>query len=352
MAVQKALGSDAQPTLWVGNQEGPEARLVEREHIPFASIPAGKLHGMALQTLPSNVWQLAQGVSASRRILREFQPDVLFFTGGFIAAPMAAASRGMPSVVYVPDIEPAWALKFISRFASRICLTVDESRRYFPNDGRVVVTGYPTRPELVPGDRETARQKLGLREDLPTLLVMGGSTGARTINQAVIAALPSLLEHCQVIHVTGQIDWPEIQAIPATLPPSKAWRYMPFPYLHEEMASALTCADLVVSRAGASTLGEYTLFGLPAILVPYPHAWRYQKVNADYLSGHGAAIVLPDEELSSALLPVVLELFGDPERLETMRKAARALAHPNAAERLANQIRELAGQAPRQGETA
>ncbi len=349
MAVQKALGADAQPTLWVGSQEGPEGRLVERAGIPFATIPSGKLHGMAPQTLPGNLWQMARGVSASRRILREFKPDVLLFTGGFIAAPMALAAIGKPSLVYVPDIEPAWALKFISRFASRICLTVDESQRYFPNDDRVVVTGYPLRPELITENRGASRKKLNLREDLPTLLVMGGSTGARTINQAVIASLPGLLEHCQVIHVTGQIDWPEIQVIPATLPASTAWRYLPFPYLHEEMGSALASADLVISRAGASTLGEYPLFELPAILVPYPHAWRYQKVNAEYLSNQGAAVVLQDEDLSSTLLPTVLKLFGDRERLESMRQAAKALARPNAAERLADQIRELAGEAPKQG---
>ncbi len=349
MAVHQALGSDAQSTLWVGTQEGPEARLVERAAIPFAAIPAGKLHGMALRTLPSNLWQLARGVAASRRILREFKPDVLLFTGGFVAAPMALAAMGRPMLEFVPDIEPAWALKFISRFARRICVTVEESKRFFPNDDRVVTTGYPLRAELVSQEKEAARKKIGLRENLPTLLVMGGSTGARSINQSVIQALPELLQSCQVIHVTGQIDWPAIQVIPATLPAAQAWRYLPFPYLHEEMGSALASADLVVSRAGGSTLGEYPLFGLPAILVPYPHAWRYQKVNADYLSSKGAALVLQDEDLSTALLPTVLDLFADQERLESMRRAAASLARPQAAERLADQIRELAGEAPKQG---
>lgn len=320
-----------------------------RANIPFASIPAGKLHGMAPQTLPGNLWQLARGTAASRRILRDFKPDVLLFTGGFIAAPMALAAMGKPSLVFVPDIEPAWALKFISRFARRICLTVDDSRRYFPNDNRVVVTGYPLRAELVAEKRAEARKKLNLHEDLPTLLVIGGSTGARTINQAVISALPALLAHCQVIHLTGQADWPAIQSVPATLTESTARRYLPFPYLHEEMGSALASADLVVSRAGASTLGEYPLFALPAILVPYPHAWRYQKVNAEYLSSRGAAVVLQDEDLSTALLPTVLALYSDRGRLESMRQAASALARPNAAERLADQIRELAGEAPSQG---
>ncbi len=351
MAVQKALGSDAQPTLWVGSQEGPEARLVERAGIPFASIPAGKLHGMAPRTLPSNLWGLARGVAASRRILREFRPDVLLYTGGFIAAPMALAAVGKPALVFVPDIEPGWALKFISRFASRICLSTDKSRRFFSNDQRCIVTGYPVRPELKPSNREKAREKLGLREDMPTLLVMGGSTGAHSINQAVIAALPELLQRCQVIHVTGQIDWPEIKVIPATLPASTAWRYLPFPYLYEEMSDALSCADLVVSRAGASILGEYPLFELPAILVPYPHAWRYQKMNAEYLSKRGAAVVMQDEALAQALVPTIFELFGNSERLESMRQAARVMAHPRAAERLANQIRELAGEAPKQGGT-
>lgn len=345
VSVLKALGDEARPVLWIGGQEGPEARLVERAEIPFASIPAGKLHGMSVTALPRNLWQLAQGAAAAGRILREFRPDVMFFTGGYVAAPVALAGRGIPSLVYVPDVEPAWALKFISRFASRICLTVEDSRRYFPHDQRVRVTGYPVRPELTAFDRAEARKQLGLHENLPTLLVMGGSTGARPINQAIISVLPQLLEHCQVIHVTGQIDWSEIQPIPAGLPASLAWRYLPHPYLHEEMGKALASADLVISRAGGSTLGEYPLFALPAILAPYPHAWRYQKVNAGYLSSHGAAIVLPDDRLPTELLPLVLSLFADRARLDAMRQAAAALARPHAAERLADQVRELSGKA-------
>ena len=239
----------------------------------------------------------------ARRLVHSFQPQVMLFTGGFVAVPVALAGRlGMGSrarnLLYVPDIEPGLALKTLARFASRIAVTVAESREYFGAHKDVVVAGYPTRPELQPMAPAAARQTFGLAADLPTLLVLGGSKGARSINRAILASLPGLLQEMQVLHVTGQLDWSEVEAARVKLaestPPQLLSRYQIYPYLHEEMAAAFSAADLLVSRAGASTLGELPLFGLPAILVPYPHAWRYQQVNAQYLAEHGAAEIIQD----------------------------------------------------------
>ena len=121
-------------------------------------------------------------------------------------------------------------------------------------------------------------------------------------------------------------------------------QYHAFPYLHEEMGAALAASDLVISRAGASVLGEYPLLGLPAVLVPYPHAWRYQKVNADYLANHGAAIVLEDDRLKKDLPQMVQLLLKDPSKQESMRDAMRTLANPQAARQIASQLFELAGE--------
>jgi UDP-N-acetylglucosamine--N-acetylmuramyl-(pentapeptide) pyrophosphoryl-undecaprenol N-acetylglucosamine transferase len=164
-----------------------------------------------------------------------------------------------------------------------------------------------------------------------------------------LAALPELLKEMQVIHISGQRDWAEIEAARAELasklvPGSLVDRYRAFPYLHEEIGAALTAADLVLSRAGASVLGEFPLFGLPAILVPYPYAWRYQQVNANYLAQKGAALVLPDEELADRLLVVVQELMRDQPRREAMRQAMRALAQPEAAKAVAQVIDSLVGE--------
>ena len=177
------------------------------------------------------------------------------------------------------------------------------------------------------------------------LLVSGGSKGARSINRAVLANLTRLLPQAQVVHLTGQLDWPEVEAAARSLPPELAPAYHAMPYLHE-MGAALAAADLVISRAGASTLGEYPQFALPAILVPYPYAWRYQKVNASYLARQNAAVIVEDSALPEQLLPTVLGLLADETRLEGMRRAMAALARPQAADDLACLVEELAGIPP------
>lgn len=325
-----------------------EAELVNRQGVPYTAIPAAGVHGVGLRALPGNAVKLVKGVLASRRVLRQFQPDVLLFTGGYVAAPMAVAARKLPALLYTPDIEPGLALKFLARFARVIAVTAPDSRAFFPKNSRIEVSGYPTRLELSRHERAEARASLNLLPDQPVVLVTGGSKGARSINRAVTANLPTLLEIAQVVHLSGELDWPEVQAFQNALAPELAARYHAMPYLHD-MGAALASADIVVSRAGASTLGEYPLFGLPAILVPYPYAWRYQKVNAAYLVEKGAARMIVDDQLSQQLVPALRELLDHPARLEAMRTAMKSLAHPQASQQLAALVRELAGASPRKG---
>jgi UDP-N-acetylglucosamine:LPS N-acetylglucosamine transferase len=146
-----------------------------------------------------------------------------------------------------------------------------------------------------------------------------------------------------LIHISGEPDWQTVKKAREQLPAEAAARYHAMPYLHE-MGAALAAADLVVSRAGASSLGEYPLFGLPAILVPYPHAWRYQKVNADYLTRRGAAVILQDHRLNDELLPTLNVLMENPNKLKAMRAAMFELSHPRAAEKIASTVIELAGE--------
>lgn len=346
LAVLQASGCNAEQVLWVGGKGGMEADLVQRTGIPFQTIPAAGVHGVGLRTLPGNLWSLAKGFVAAKRILRQFRPDVLFFTGGYVAVPMALAGWRIPSVLYVPDIEPGLALKVLARFADTIAVTAEESRKFFSPRKTIAVTGYPTRPELSAEDRSSARQALGLSEDLPVLLVFGGSKGARSINRALLPLLPALLMQTQVVHISGTLDWDEVQQAQAALPADLLPHYHAFSYLHTEaMAQALASADLAVSRAGASTLGEYPLFGLPSVLVPYPYAWRYQKVNADYLVKQGAAVMIEDARLNEQLLNTVETLLGNPDRLNVMRSAARAQAHPLAARQIAALVEEAARKA-------
>lgn len=338
----QATHPDVEP-LWVGSRGGMEADLVAKAGVPFESIPAAGLHGVGLRALPGNFWQLLRGLVAARGVLRRFQPDALFFTGGYVAIPMALAGLRIPSLVYVPDIEPGLALQVLARIADRIVVTTENSRRYFRHrDDRVVVTGYPVRSDLMAWTEEDAYRTFDFSPDLPTLLVTGGSLGALSINQALAAILPALLPEMQIIHLTGRYTWNRFKDAGDQLSPALAARYRVYPYLHDEMGAALTIADMILCRAGASTLGELPQFGLPAILVPYPHAWRYQKVNADYLVERGAARIIPDDELDQRLKPIVFDLIRDRDRLISMREKMKSLAQPDAAARIGQLLLDVA----------
>jgi len=318
-----------------------EVDLVNRAGIPYRSIPAAGVHGVDLKALPGNLLQLARGTWASFRILREFKPDVLFFTGGYVAVPMALAGQNIPILLYIPDIEPGLALRALARFADCITATASDTQSYLHK--KVVVTGYPLRPDLSAWDRKQARSELGLVSDKPVLLVTGGSKGARAINKAILANLSKFLELAEVIHISGQLDWEEVKEAAGSLWANQKSHYHIFPYLHE-MGQALAAADLVISRAGASTLGEYPFFELPAILVPYPYAWRYQKVNADHLARHRAAIIIEDSRLQIELLDTVRVLLENPGKRERMRVVMSSLSKPDAALEIANELTELAGE--------
>jgi UDP-N-acetylglucosamine--N-acetylmuramyl-(pentapeptide) pyrophosphoryl-undecaprenol N-acetylglucosamine transferase len=248
---------------------------------------------------------------------------------------MALAARRWPSVLYVPDIEPGLALKTLARFADQIAITAPESSEYLPRRVPVTVTGYPTRLDLTRLDKSEARKQLGLDSKSPVVLVFGGSKGARSINQAILNDLETLLKQAQVVHITGQTDWENLKQAAGRLPKALRSRYHAYPYLHDEMGAALAAADLTACRAGASTLGELPLFGLPAILIPYPHAWRYQKVNADYLAKQGAALVLEDAVLGVELHRTINKLLNDPNQLKSMGSAMKSLAVKDAAGKIA-----------------
>jgi len=328
-------------TLWVGGEGGMEETLVKRQGIEFQTIPAAGLHGVGLASLPGNLIKLARGWLAARNVLKEFMPDVLFFTGGYVAVPMALAGRSLPSLLYVPDIEPGAALKSLAGFSNAIAVTTAQSQRYF--NKQVIETGYPLRADLALWTQETAHRHLDIIGDKPVLLVFGGSKGARSINMAVLNDLTALLERFEIVHLTGELDWIFVKHQREQLPKDLASRYHAMPYLHD-MGAALAVADLVVSRAGASILGEYPLFGLPAVLVPYPHAWRYQKVNADYLTYRGAAVILEDRLLKKELLNTLNVLLDNPNKLQAMRAAMYEQSHPRAAEKIAGLLMELAGE--------
>ncbi len=290
------------------------------------------------------------GLGQALTTVDRFRPQVCFVTGGYVCVPVALASRlrGVPVLIYLPDMTPGLAVRWLSKLAQRVAVSFEEVTPFF--GAKAVVTGYPVRPELLEAvaDRAVSRTRLfqalgGVDEpELPLLLVFGGSRGARSINLAVWAELTRLLPHAHVVHVVGTRDWPMLADHRPSLPAELAHRYHPVDYLHQAMAWALAAADLVVSRAGASILGEFPVAGLPAVLVPLPIAGGHQEPNARKLVEAGGAVLVRDEDLKEALAPTVLALLADPERRAAMRRSLQALARPQAAQAIADQILALA----------
>ncbi len=338
----RALGVAENDLLWIGAQGEMEETLVRRAGLRLETIPGGPIVGVPLPTRARNALKLARGAAAADGHLRRFRPGVMFMTGGYVAAPVALAARrrGVPIVIYLPDVEPGSTIRLVVPLARRVAATTDGSRAYVPAE-KLVVTGYPVRADVRAAralSKAEALATFDLAAGRPTLFVFGGSRGARNINRALMAALPALLPQAQIIHVSGELTWPEVEAHAATLPPELRAFYRPYAYLHDEMGAAFRAADLALARAGASMLGECPAFGLPSILVPLTFAWRYQKVNADYLSERGAAVQLLDETLGDTLSATVQEILFDRERLARMAAAAAALDKPDAAADLARLI--------------
>jgi len=329
----------------VGAQGEIEETLVPRAGMRLATMVGGGLHGVGLVRFVRNLFRLGRGFVQAWRILGRFRPDVVFLTGGYVSVPVALVAwlRRWPILVYLPDVEPGRAIQLLSRIATQVAVTVEASGQYLPAN-KVVVTGYPLRPQFQRvklAGKQAAKAHFGIPSADSVLLVFGGSRGAQSINRALGTILERVLAHMHVIHISGRSDAEACQIRRDALSESARTRYHLFDYVHD-IAQAFAAADLVVARAGAATLAEFPFLGLPAILVPYPYAWRYQKVNADYLAERGAAIRLDDKDMDEQLWPLIKALLGDEARLQEMSDNAHVLARPDAAARLADLLTELA----------
>ncbi|MFD3162481.1 glycosyltransferase [Herpetosiphon sp. NSE202] len=349
------INANVKPQLrYIGSVDGMEGDLVKREStIPFVGLPAAAMRGRNPIQMLKNAGVLIKGVLAARSLLRRERPAAILGTGGYVCVPLfvAAALERVPTLLYLPDIVPGWAGRVLARLATRIAVTFDDSKRYLPAH-KVVETGYPVRGEVFNQDKAACRALFGLNDQLPVLLVYGGSRGARSINQAVAALLSDLLELAQVVHVCGRNgDEPWLREAQAKLSPEQASRYHLYPYLHADaersMSAAFGAADFALSRAGASTMAELPAAGIGSILVPLTMV--KQEYNAAALADRGAAISIPDEAMLGSGEPTQGRLWRElsavlssPARLQTMAQRSASLAQPDAGARLASEWLALA----------
>ena len=319
--------------LLVSEKEIDALALSEGANFPFEKLPTVGLPSPFSPTVFGFVRRFGQSLSLCRSIYRKFKPQVVLGMGGFTStAPvLAGRMRGVSTFIHESNAVPGKANRLTARMVRAVLLGFKECAPFFPKV-RTEVTGTPTRNELRRIDRRVARQELGLRDDLPTLLVMGGSQGASGINQALIKSLP-LLQGVpfQVIHLSGSRDERLVadnyrrENIPAFVAA-----------FHHRMEEVYSAADFAIARAGAASLAELAVFALPGILIPFPYAADdHQTRNAEIFVRAGSAILLKESEISGDVLArKIKELIGDTQKLRRMSENCSRLAPKDAANRV------------------
>lgn len=354
LAVAKQLREEYQAEiLFLGSDDGLETEIVPMENFRLATIKAGKLRRYVSWQTITGVMRVPLGMMQAINIVGKFRPSVAFTSGGYVAVPAGLAARfnGVPLLMHQQDVPPNLSNKLVAPLATRISVAFADSLAYFP-PRKTLQLGNPIRQDmLVVGQvpSQEARKQLGFEEQEPLLLVTGGSQGARHVNQTVGEALPDLLAHCQVLQISGKELYNETRELSESVLIHKdealRRRYRLVAYLNEEMAIALQAADLVLCRAGASTLSELAVLGKPSILVPLPPAIGSspQEANAAMFGRREAAEVIKDNDLKpQVLVERVKSILASSTHLEAMANAARSFAKPQATQEIVAEIVKIA----------
>jgi UDP-N-acetylglucosamine--N-acetylmuramyl-(pentapeptide) pyrophosphoryl-undecaprenol N-acetylglucosamine transferase len=333
---------------WIGAGRGMDRSLVEGAGLPFFGVPAGRLRRyFSLKTIP-DMFRVIGGFFAARNILRRERPVLLFSKGGFVSVPpcAAAASLGIPVFTHESDYSPGLATRINVRFvlagkggAGRIFTAYGETAAFLPEAARGLVRAYgnPVRQEFRAADPAKGRAFLGLQAHERILLVLGGSQGARDLNELVRQSLSGLTETYVVVHQTG----------PGREGYTSSERYRVFPYIAGEMPHVLAAAELVLGRSGAGTVWESAVVGRPMVLVPLAGSGTRgdQVENARFFEKAGAAEVLAGDDVNSeTLLRVVRSIALDDKKREAMAAASAAIGAADGAGRIAAEIAEFAGE--------
>jgi UDP-N-acetylglucosamine--N-acetylmuramyl-(pentapeptide) pyrophosphoryl-undecaprenol N-acetylglucosamine transferase len=340
LAVARAL-RDAQPELevsYIGGARGFERSLVADGELPYHQLVVRSLRSSGADVhLVLDPLRLAASLPQAWRLLGRLRPAAVFTTGGYLALPLvtAARARGIPSLLWEGNVIPGRATATIARLATRVAVSFPPTLAAFP--GRSFVSGTPIR-SFAGVDRAAARASFGVAGDERLLLVFGGSQAVARITAALEAGLERLLADWKVVHLAGSAGMGAALRMRDRLPVGVRDRYQPMAFLTDRMAEALVASDLVLGRAGSSTCAEVAAVGVASILVPYPHAAGHQDANAAWLANQGAAVLVRDDQLDGDRLVTEAAALRDDERRRRIGAAARALARPDAARRLAEEL--------------
>lgn len=324
-------------SLFVGKKDGIEKAIIARFDFPIREIEVTPMK-RSLKGILKFVWNWNKGLKQAAETIREFTPQVVVGTGGYVSAPVVRVAHKMRIPIFMQEQNslPGLATRTLSQMAESIFIAYQGATKYLPAE-KCRLVGNPVRPDLLNSNREAALKEFSLDSSKKTMLILGGSSGARGINNAIIEIirLGQIPDNWQLLWQIGQKDFSEVAA---AIPDKFRGKYLPF--IHN-MPAAYAAADLIVSRAGAMALAEIAVWGLPAILIPYPHATGdHQTINAREFADSGAAIVIPEGAINDRLAKTLSGLMKDTERRNVMARAAKMLAKPNAANDIAKVILE------------
>ncbi|MBI5666138.1 MAG: undecaprenyldiphospho-muramoylpentapeptide beta-N-acetylglucosaminyltransferase [Nitrospirae bacterium] len=326
--------ADANVT-FVGTTRGLEARVIPREGYDIRFIRSEGLVGKGLFKTVKSLMKVPISLQDSKIILREIKPDLVLGVGGYSSGPVVLRAKmmGIPTIIHEQNTVPGFANKILGGFVDIVAVTYHESMKYFP-PGKTYLTGNPIRAEILKGSRDRGYESFSLDRDRFTIFVFGGSLGASSINKAVAEALTylePLKDHIQFLHQTGERECDSVKEIYR----SREFRGTVIPFAYE-MADAYAVADLIISRAGATTLAELTACGKAAILVPYPYAAaNHQEINARKLWDIGAAQMLLERDLNGKTLSdLVKHLLQEPDAIGEMERICKTLGSSDAARKV------------------
>ncbi|MBN2983373.1 undecaprenyldiphospho-muramoylpentapeptide beta-N-acetylglucosaminyltransferase [Cohnella algarum] len=332
--------------LYIGTERGLESRIVPEQGVRFQSIHiTGFRRSLSLDNVRT-VMRFLKGVKRCKAMLSEFKPDIVVGTGGYVCGPVvyAAAKLGIPTLIHEQNVVPGLTNKFLSRYADGVAVSFADSKPHFGRKPNVVHAGNPCASAVAKGDSLKGFASLGLAPQTPFVLVVGGSRGAKALNDAIVDMAPKLgsLTGVHFIFVTGERYYEETLARMKGPLSAAESRVHVLPYVRN-MPEVLAAASLVVSRAGASSLAEITSLGVPSILVPSPNVTNnHQQPNAESLEAAGAAVMILEKNLTGdALFRTIAGIMGDPARREAMSRASRGLGMPEAAATIYDQIKGI-----------
>lgn len=303
---------------YIGSYEGIEKSLIEDQNIPYYGISSGKLRRYRSLKNLTDPFRVLKGLFQAKKLIKQIKPDIVFSKGGFVSVPvvLAAGSRRVPVIIHESDMTPGLANKIAMRKATKICCNFPETVSFLPKN-KAVLTGSPIRQELLQGNKAAGLDLCNFTSDKPIILVVGGSTGAVKVNEAVRKILPELLKDFQVVHLCGKGKTDE------SLNNIKG--YIQFEYISKEMRDLFAIADIVVSRAGANAICELLALKKPNLLIPLSaNASRGDQIlNANSFKEHGYSSVLMEEDLTDeTLLKSIKDLYKKRQTyIDTMKNS-------------------------------